>query len=150
VTTSSGSVARSQTSANLENEVIGNELGCRYDGSPAICHEPNGRAPRQTMHAYTPSTWLGRPTARAWTFRTDAILDFFGRGFTLLRFADRDVSALLEAAERPDVPREVVDVRDAQASALYERDLVLIGPDQHRDPDGARWCGEIRTKEIRA
>jgi hypothetical protein len=29
------------------------------------------------------------------------------------------------------VPLDVVDVRDAHAHALYERDLVLIRPDQH-------------------
>jgi hypothetical protein len=127
---------------NLENEALGIELGYRYDSSPAICHEPNGRAPWQTMDAYTPST---RPGARPPSLHLRdgrAIFDLFGRGFTLLRFADRDVSALLEAAEQRGVPLEVVDVRDAHAWALYERDLILIRPDQH-----VAWRGDTAPED---
>jgi 2-polyprenyl-6-methoxyphenol hydroxylase-like FAD-dependent oxidoreductase len=118
---------------NLENEALGIELGYRYDTSPAVCHEPDGRAPRQTMDAYTPSTW---PGARPPSLHLDdgtALFDLLSsRGFTLLRFDD-DVEAagLIEAARRRGVPLEVLDIRDAHARALYERDLVLIRPDQH-------------------
>ncbi|MFD5793099.1 hypothetical protein ACFWIO_06080 [Streptomyces diastatochromogenes] len=44
---------------------------------------------------------------------------------------DHDVTALTEAAAERDVPLGVVDVRDTHARALYERDLVLVRPDQH-------------------
>lgn len=72
------------------------------------------------------------PAHRACTFRTAAALfDLFHRGFTLLRFADHDVTALTEAAAERDVPLGVVDVRDTHARALYERGLVLVRPDQH-------------------
>jgi hypothetical protein len=54
-----------------------------------------------------------------------------GRGFTLLRFADSDVSAIVSAAAQRSVPLEVVDVRDETARRVYERDLVLVRPDQH-------------------
>lgn len=118
---------------NLENEALGIELGYRYDSSPAICHEADGRAPRQTMDAYTPSTW---PGARPPSLHLDdgtALFDLlFSRGFTLLRFADDvDASRIAEAAEQRGVPLEVVEIRDARARALYERNLVLIRPDQH-------------------
>ena len=116
---------------DLENEALGIELGYRYDSSPAVCHEPGGQAPRQTMDEYTPSTWPGARPPSLHLQDGRAIFDLFGRGFTLLRFADCDVSALLDAAEERNVPLEVVDVRDTHARALYERDLVLLRPDQH-------------------
>jgi len=116
---------------NLENEALGIELGYRYDSSPAVCHEPGGQAPRQTMDEYTPSTWPGARPPSLLLQGGRAIFDLFGRGFTLLRFADCDVSALLDAAEERNVPLEVVDVRDNHARALYERGLVLLRPDQH-------------------
>lgn len=116
---------------NLENEDLGIELGYRYDASPVVCHEPEGRAPRQTMEEYAPSTWPGARPPSVYLQDGRAIFDLLGRGFTLLRFADHDVSALVDAAEQRGVPLGVVDVRDAHARALYERDLVLIRPDQH-------------------
>ncbi|MFE5286013.1 FAD-dependent monooxygenase [Nocardia sp. NPDC056611] len=116
---------------NLENEAWGIELGYRYDYSPAICGEAEGQAPPLRMDVYTPSTW---PGSRPPSIRLDdgrAIFDLFGRGFTLLRFADRDVDGFTEAAAQRGVPFEVVDIRDDRARALYERDLVLVRPDQH-------------------
>ncbi|MGV9818929.1 FAD-dependent monooxygenase [Nocardia xishanensis] len=116
---------------NLENEAWGIELGYRYDHSPAVCGESETHAPQQRMDVYTPSTWPGSrpPSVRLEDGR--AIFDLFGRGFTLLRFADHDVDAFTDAAAQRGVPLEVVDIRDARAHALYERDLVLIRPDQH-------------------
>jgi hypothetical protein len=118
---------------NLENEALGIELGYRYDTSPVICHEPGARPPRQTMDAYTPSTWPGARPPRVYLQDGTALFDLLsGRGFTLLRFSDEaDIASLVEAAQQRRVPLEVVDVRDANARALYERELVLIRPDQH-------------------
>ena len=115
---------------NLENEADGIEFGYRYDTSPVICREP-GTAPIQTMDAYTPSSWPGARPASLFLADGRAIFDLFGTGFTLLRFADVDVAPIAAAAADRKVPLEVVDVRDDHARALYERDLVLIRPDQH-------------------
>ncbi|WP_330256933.1 FAD-dependent monooxygenase [Nocardia sp. NBC_00565] len=116
---------------NLENEAWGIELGYRYDNSPVICGEPEPQAPQQRMDVYTPGTWPGSrpPSVRLEDGR--AIFDLFGRGFTLLRFADHDIDAFIYAAAQRGVPFEVIDIRDARAHFLYERDLVLIRPDQH-------------------
>ncbi|WP_200301083.1 FAD-dependent monooxygenase [Streptomyces adelaidensis] len=116
---------------NLENEALGIELGYRYDTSPVICHETGGRAPRQTMDAYTPSTWPGARPPSVLLPDGRALFDLFHQGFTLLRFADHDVTALTDAAAERGLPLRVVDVRDPHAHTLYERDLVLIRPDQH-------------------
>lgn len=116
---------------NLENEALGIELGYRYDTSPAVCHEAGGQAPPQTTAEYTPSTWPGARPPSVLLQDGRALFDLFHRGFTLLRFADHDVSAFTDAAAARDVPLGVVDVRDGHARALYERDLVLVRPDQH-------------------
>lgn len=115
---------------NLENEADGIEFGYRYDASPIICAEPY-TAPVDHMHVYAPGT---RPGARPPSLFLDdgrALFDLFGLGFTLLRFADLDVEAFVEAAAERGIPLHVVDVRDDHARTLYERDLVLIRPDHH-------------------
>jgi hypothetical protein len=60
-----------------------------------------------------------------------AIFDLLGKGFTLLRFTDVDVAPIVDGAAERAMPLDVVDVRDAHARRLYQRDLVLICPDQH-------------------
>jgi hypothetical protein len=60
-----------------------------------------------------------------------AIFDLFGKGFTLLRFTDIDVAPIVDAATDRAMPLDVVDIRDPHARRLYQRDLVLIRPDQH-------------------
>ena len=115
---------------NLENEADGIEWGYRYDTSPVICHE-SGPAPIDTVDAYTPSSWPGARPPSLFLADGRALFDLFGRGLTLLRFADIDVGPFLGAAAERSVPLEVVDVRDDHARRLYQRALVLIRPDQH-------------------
>lgn len=115
---------------NLENEALGIEIGYRYDDSPVVVPEP-GQPPVLRMDEYLPSTWPGSRPPSLHLADGRAIFDLFGRGFTLLRFADHDVDGLVAAAARRGVPLDVVDVRDPHARALYERDLVLVRPDQH-------------------
>ncbi|MBK6885312.1 MAG: FAD-dependent monooxygenase [Tetrasphaera sp.] len=115
---------------NLENEAWGIELGYCYDGSPVVWGDGDTGAAAPTDR-YVPTT---RPGARPPSVILDdgtALFDRFGVGFTLVRFADVDVSALAAAAEVCRVPLTVVDVRDRRARDLYERDLVLVRPDQH-------------------
>ncbi len=126
---------------NLENEADGIEFGYRYDTSPAIWPE-SGTAPIQTTDAYTPSSWPGTRPPSLFLADGRAIFDVFGTGFTLLRFAAVDVDPIVAAAADRKVPLEVVDVRDIHARALYERDLVLIRPDQH-----VAWRGDTAPTE---
>ena len=61
-----------------------------------------------------------------------SIFDRFGQWFTLLRFnAALSVEPMVKAAAQRNVPLTVVDIADRNARAIYERDLVLIRPDQH-------------------
>ena len=114
---------------NLENEADGIEWGYHYQ-SPTVATEP-GPLPEQTWDAYRPTTRPGFRPPSVYLQDGRAIFDLFGPGFTLLRFAERDVTALIEAARSRGVPLEVVDISDEHARRLYERSLVLVRPDQH-------------------
>ncbi|WP_061001128.1 FAD-dependent monooxygenase [Mycolicibacterium mucogenicum] len=115
---------------NLENEADGIEYGYRYDNSPVICTEP-GHPPAGPSHRYIPGTTPGARPPSVFLPDGTPLFDLFGPGFTLLRFTDIDVTELTSAAADRGVPVTVVDVRDAHTRRLYERDLVLIRPDQH-------------------
>jgi len=136
--------ARIQELGNLENEALGVEIGYRYDASPVVCQE-GGSAPPYEMEQYVPSTWPGARLPSLFLADGSAVLDRLGRGFTLLRLADRDTTSLERAAAERGVPLEVVDVRDARARALYERDLVLVRPDQH-----VAWRGDTAPNDALA
>jgi hypothetical protein len=80
-------------------------------------------------------TQTARPGARAphvWLAPDRSTLDLFGRGFVLLQFAPGEGNeALIEAARQRGVPLSRVLVDNAEASALYQRRLVLVRPDGH-------------------
>lgn len=114
---------------NAASESLGVEIGYRYRHSPIICHE--GDEPEWRRLDYIPSTWPGVRAPHVFLADGTAIFDRFGAGFTLLRFVDTDVSQLIDAADAAGVPLSVVDIRDHVARKVYERDLVLIRPDQH-------------------
>jgi hypothetical protein len=54
-------------------------------------------------------------------------------GFTLLRLGSNppDAAPILAAARARGVPLAVLDIDLPEARALYERNLVLVRPDQH-------------------
>lgn len=114
---------------NAENEALGIELGYRYRASPIICHE--GDEPEWRFLDYVPSTWPGVRAPHLFLENGTAIFDLFGPWFTLLTFVDGDVTAFAGAARERGVPFDVVNIREAHARSIYERDFVLIRPDQH-------------------
>jgi 2-polyprenyl-6-methoxyphenol hydroxylase-like FAD-dependent oxidoreductase len=131
-----GSAARAAWGArilelrNEENESLGLELDYRYRDSPLICgedHEPDWHKLR-----YHPSTWPGVRAPHVFLESGEAIFDLFGQWFTLLRFNTAlNVEPMVKAAAQRHVPLTVVDIADRNARAIYDRDLVLIRPDQH-------------------
>lgn len=115
---------------NLENEALGIEIGYRYDDSPVILHE-GGRAPSYEMDRFEPTTWPGVRLPSLILADGSAMFDRLGPGFTLLRLADVDACGFERAAAERGVPLEIVDVREEKARTLYERNLILVRPDQH-------------------
>jgi hypothetical protein len=114
---------------NAENESLGVELGARYRNSPIICLEDN--EPAWDRIRFIPTTWPGVRAPHVFLDSGEAMFDLFGPGFTLIRFGDIDVDALVAAAVQRRVPLKLLDVRDANARAIYERDLVLVRPDHY-------------------
>ncbi|MGH3670747.1 MAG: FAD-dependent monooxygenase [Pseudonocardiaceae bacterium] len=114
---------------------LGVQLGARYDGSPIVVGD--GNPPADSPVAYTPTSVPGGRSPHLWLSgpRSDrpSLFDRFGLGFTLLRLGDRAPHGadLRAAALARGVPLTVVDVDDPAGRELYQRDLVLVRPDQH-------------------
>jgi hypothetical protein len=138
--TPEGEAARRRVGAHLSTfgeafASIGLQLGVRYDGSPIIVED--GPPPAPDAVAYTPSSVPGGRAPHIWLDqgrgRGSSLYDRLGIGFTLLRLDGQVAggSGLETAASRRGIPLEVLDVPGEVARELYERDLVLIRPDQH-------------------
>ena len=135
--TPEGEAARGELAQYLlENlpELFGAEgiqLGARYDGSPLIDHAGE-TPPVDDPAGYAPTACPGGRAPHFWLSNGQALYDDFGEGFTLLRFdSETDVSGFEAAAQKRGVPLKVLDIDDPKGRALYEKNLVLIRPDQH-------------------
>ena len=135
-----GEAARRQVGTHLSTfgeafASIGLQLGVRYDGSPIIV--PDGAPPADNFSRYTPSSAPGGRAPHIWLDerrgRGSSLYDRLGIGFTLLRLGGHaaDSAALEATARRRGIPLDVLDHPSEAARDLYERDLVLIRPDQH-------------------
>jgi FAD binding domain-containing protein/aromatic ring hydroxylase-like protein len=114
---------------------LGVQLGARYDGSPIVASD--GAPPADSFENYRPT---GVPGGRAPHIWLDgergtghSLYDRLGAGFTLLRLGGKaaDTAGMAAAAARRGIPLGVLDVESAAARELYQRDLVLIRPDQY-------------------
>ena len=134
-----GAAARQEIGAYLatfgeEFASIGVQLGARYDGSPIVAGDD--APPPDDFASYTPSAVPGGRAPHAWLAGRgfgDSLFDRLGVGFTLLRLGSSapDAAAFAAAARRLKMPFAQLDIADGKIRALYERDLVLIRPDQH-------------------
>jgi 2-polyprenyl-6-methoxyphenol hydroxylase-like FAD-dependent oxidoreductase len=114
-----------------ENTYEGVYLGYRYTGSPIVCADGSVE-PAWMPERYTPTTWPGgRPPSVVLADGTQ-LYDLFGPEFTLVDFAgDGRGDELIAAAAVQGLPVHHLVVQDSSARSLWERDLVLIRPDQH-------------------
>ncbi len=112
--------------------VPGLHLGVRYDESSVVAYD-NGASPPDQPNTYTP---VGCPGIRAphfWLQDGSALFDNFGSEFTLMKLGGTKAttSAIESAAAKRGVPLKVIEVPGDPAREAYERDLVLVRPDQH-------------------
>ncbi|WP_324740430.1 FAD-dependent monooxygenase [Tsuneonella sp. CC-YZS046] len=114
---------------NAENESWGVEYGYRYDQSPVIAHEPN--APEIDPLTYAPTTWPGSRLPHVFLKDGTALFDKLGLFFTLVVVDDADTAPLERAASDLGIPLDVLKLRQPELSAIYERNLLLVRPDQH-------------------
>ncbi|MQS06116.1 FAD-dependent monooxygenase [Streptomyces alkaliphilus] len=137
-----GEAARAKTGAELVEygmrtlDTLGVQLGARYDDSPIIVGDGSGPVP-DSFAAYTPSAVPGGRAPHLWLddrrAEGSSLFDRFGPGFTLLRLGPRPpgTGGIEAAAHARGVPLRTLTLDDPLARELYERDLVLIRPDQH-------------------
>jgi 2-polyprenyl-6-methoxyphenol hydroxylase-like FAD-dependent oxidoreductase len=113
------------------NEMIGAELGYRYEDSPIIASEPGG--PEQLFREYVPTTWPGARLPHVWLEDGRAVQDLIGDGYTLLRLgrSSADTSALARAMHAVGAPFDVLALEDDCVRDVYGRDLLLLRPDMH-------------------
>ena len=128
---------RKRLGAELERVVgrefrtAGAQLGYRYDPSP-ICVADGTPPPPDPMDTYVPTARPGSRAPHAWLSDGRSTLDLFGRGLTLLHFAETvDTSGFHAAAAKRGVPVSEVAIGDPAVASLYERTLVLVRPDGH-------------------
>ena len=114
------------------NEMIGAELGYRYDGSPVIWPEA-GTPPADEIMTYVPTTWPGARLPHVWLDNGSALHDRIGDGYTLLRLgrAQEDAAPLANAFAALGAPFTLLDLDDERPRALYGCDLLLLRPDLH-------------------
>ncbi|HEX4408600.1 MAG TPA: FAD-dependent monooxygenase [Xanthobacteraceae bacterium] len=120
-----------------DEDATGVQIGFRYDGSPIVIGDepPPPDIFPATYDRYTPSGIPGGRLPHLWLdaerVMGSSLYDHLGKGFTLLRLNKAtDTSAFERAAAQRNIPLKVLDVELAEARALYERDLVLVRPDQ--------------------
>jgi 2-polyprenyl-6-methoxyphenol hydroxylase-like FAD-dependent oxidoreductase len=114
------------------NEMIGAELGYRYENSPIIWPE-RGEGPGYSFVDYIPTTWPGARLPHVWLNDRTPIQDRIGAGYTFLRLGGGTADAGKLAAEfaRYGAPFAVLDVPDAPAREVYGYDYILLRPDMH-------------------
>ncbi len=128
------------------NDLLGIELGYRYDDSPIVMPEA-GTPPDLDSFVYTPTTWPGARIPLVWFADGVGVQDRIGmtNAFTLLRLgaARPEVRALAEAFARRGAPFDVLDLDGADVRDVYERDLVLVRPDLHVGWRGEELPGDV-------
>ena len=128
--------SREHLAGFLEQEIyqldnVGIHFGYRYSGSPVICHE-DGPAPRWQWRRITPTTWPGSRPPSVRLAAGGQLFDRFGPGFTLVDFSATGLGEpMAKQADGRGVPIVHLRVDDPAAKACWERDYVLVRPDQH-------------------
>ena len=124
------------------NEMIGAELGYRYEGSPVIWPE-GGEGPAPNFMKYEPTSWPGARLPHVWLSDGVALHDRIGDGYTLLRLAgaQTDSTALARAFAVCGAPFAVLDIDEDRPRDVYCCDLLLLRPDLHVSWRGNRAAG---------
>jgi 2-polyprenyl-6-methoxyphenol hydroxylase-like FAD-dependent oxidoreductase len=114
------------------NEMIGAELGYRYEDSPIVWPEA-GEAPEPNFMKYEPTSWPGARLPHVWLSDGAALHDRIGDGYTLLRLAgaQADTAVLAHAFASYGAPFAVLDIDDDRPRDVYRYDLLLLRPDLH-------------------
>lgn len=105
-------------------------LGYSYADSPLISFE-GAAPPPASVWDYQPTTYPGHRAPHLFLEDGSSLFDQFGPAFTLLIFGGHDPSLFEQAAAACHLPLKVVTLHDEKVRAVYEKDVLLIRPDQH-------------------
>lgn len=113
------------------NDLLGIEMGYRYDDSPLILHE-EGEGPPDGF-TYIPTARPGARLPHVWLDDGSALHDRLGFGYTLIRQtgASGSSEALEASFARVGAPLEVLEIESLAARKVYEADQLLVRPDLH-------------------
>jgi hypothetical protein len=104
-------------------EFYGNSDIVQQEYGPPPLDDPNQYVPHARPGARAPHVWIGD-----WR----ALMDDFGRDFTLMKLStDMETSILETSANAHGIPLEVINVDNPEAKRLFCSDLVLVRPDHH-------------------
>jgi hypothetical protein len=110
---------------------LGVHFGYRYVDSPVICSDPD---PPPTFHwrRITPTTWPGARAPAVRLADNSQLFDRLGPGFTLVDLSGEGVGEpMVKEAKRRGIPMTHLALDDGAARSCWERDLVLVRPDEH-------------------
>ncbi|HEX5402453.1 MAG TPA: FAD-dependent monooxygenase [Pseudonocardiaceae bacterium] len=121
---------------------LGIHCGYRYAGSPVVWPE-RGDPPPWEWQRIVPSTWPGGRAPSMLLADGTPLFDRLGTGFTLVDTSGAGLGAEL-AADAADwgLPVTYLPLDDDQVRKVWERDLVLVRPDQH-----VAWRGDSRPPD---
>ncbi len=139
--TPSGAAERALMGSTFEEKVsrlyesMGIEIGYRYDQSSIIARE-QGPAPDYPEIDYIPSTWPGARLPSTYLANGAALFDLLSAsGFTLVVNGNSpdtgEMEKLSTAATVRNVPLAVVHIGNPDLEPVYERQYLLVRPDQH-------------------
>jgi 2-polyprenyl-6-methoxyphenol hydroxylase-like FAD-dependent oxidoreductase len=114
---------------NAENESWGVELGYRYDESPIIFTEPN--PPTVDPIEYRPSTLPGLRLPHLFLEDGTSIHEKLGLFYTFLAFTEFNISNIEQISSVLGVPLKIVRLHQKDLREVYERNFLLVRPDQH-------------------
>jgi 2-polyprenyl-6-methoxyphenol hydroxylase-like FAD-dependent oxidoreductase len=126
--TPEGEAARAELAAVADreqrwsNDLLGIELGYRYDGSPLIVNEDDGP---EDGFDYVPTTWPGARLPHLWLDDGSALQDRLGRCFTLIHEPGFDTEPVTRAFS--GVPFATLEV----TRRFEGHPAVLVRPDLH-------------------
>jgi len=109
---------------------VGVHLGYIYHPSPIVVPDGTPKPPDDTF-GYQPTAFPGARAPHVWLAPDKSILDLFGDGFALFKFADAPSDRIEHAAAIRGVPLTVQQIDQREAAALYRRRFVLVRPDGH-------------------
>ncbi|MBO0870974.1 MAG: FAD-dependent monooxygenase, partial [Micromonosporaceae bacterium] len=119
---------------------LGIHCGYRYDGSPVIWPE-QGRPPAWRWREIVPATWPGARVPSLRLANGAGLHGRLGQGFTMVDFStEKRGGAAVELASARGIPMDHLVLDDSLARRIWQRDLVLVRPDQH-----VAWRGDAAS-----